>query len=155
MTKRTSIKIRPLVQADLPQALALVERVFMAFEAPEYSTEGIQTFLAFLQDTDALAALRFYGALHNGTPVGVLATRGGSHIALFFVDAAHQGHGIGRALFEAAKSACSVGRMTVNSSPYAVEIYRRLGFSPLSDEQVRDGIRFTPMQYSFEKGYSL
>ena len=155
MTKRTSIEIRPLVQADLPQALALVERVFMAFEAPEYSAEGIQTFLSFLQDADALAALRFYGALDNGTPVGVLATRGGSHIALFFVDAAHQGRGIGRALFETAKSACSVGRMTVNSSPYAVEIYRSLGFSPLSDEQVRDGIRFTPMQYSFEKGPSL
>ena len=144
-----------MVQADLPQALALVERVFMAFEAPEYSTEGIQTFLTFLQDAKAIAALRFYGAWEKDMLLGVLATRGGSHIALFFVDAAHQGQGIGRALFEAAKSACSVGRMTVNSSPYAVEIYRRLGFSPLSDEQVRDGIRFTPMQYSFEKGFSL
>ena len=155
MTKRTSIAVRPFVQAELPQALALVEKVFLAFEAPEYSAEGIQTFLSFLQDTKAIAALRFYGAWEKDMLLGVLATRGGSHIALFFVDAAHQGQGIGRALFEAAKSACAVGRMTVNSSPYAVEIYRKLGFSPLSDEQVRDGIRFTPMQYSFEKGYSL
>ena len=155
MTKRTSIEVRPLVQADLPQALALVERVFMAFEAPEYSTEGIQTFLSFLQDADALAALRFYGALHNGTPVGVLATRGGSHIALFFVEPCFQRQGVGRALFFAARATCKTDEMTVNSSPYAVEIYRRLGFSPLSDEQVRDGIRFTPMQYSFEKGFSL
>ena len=37
---------------------------------------------------------------------------------------------------------------TVNSSPYAVEIYRHLGFVPTDDEQSVDGLRFTPMQYS-------
>ena len=36
----------------------------------------------------------------------------------------------------------------VNSSPYAVEIYRHLGFVPTDDEQSVDGLRFTPMQYS-------
>ena len=32
--------------------------------------------------------------------------------------------------------------------PYAVEIYRHLGFVPTDDEQSVDGLRFTPMQYS-------
>ena len=155
MKKEFVFDVCPLPSSELPQALALVERVFLAFEAPEYSTEGIQTFLSFLRDAEAVSALRFYGAWEKDSLLGVLATRGGSHIALFFVDAAHQGQGVGRALFEAARAACSVGRMTVNSSPYAVEIYRKLGFSPLSDEQGRDGIRFTPMQYSFGKGVPL
>ena len=27
------------------------------------------------------------------------------------------------------------------------EVYKKLGFSPLSEEQIKDGIRFTPMSY--------
>ena len=38
--------------------------------------------------------------------------------------------------------------MTVNSSPFAVEIYQKLGFHALSGEQLADGIRFTPMKYT-------
>ena len=146
MTKAESIEVRPLEPADLPEALALVERVFMAFEAPEYSAQGVETFLSFIRDASAVSTLTFYGAFEEGRVRGVLATRGSSHIALFFVDAAHQGIGIGRALFSAAWDACRTDGMTVNSSPYAVEIYRRLGFEPVSGEQVRDGIRYTPMQ---------
>ena len=151
MTKNASIEVRSLQQVDLPQALALVERVFMAFEAPDYSDEGVETFRTFIRDAAAVSSLTFYGALEHGVFLGVLATRVNSHIALFFVDAAQQGRGVGRALFEAAKSACRSDRMTVNSSPYAVEIYRHLGFSPILSEQVRDGIRYTPMQFIFQK----
>ena len=146
MTKPESIEVRPLQTAEMPEALALFEHVFMAFEAPEYSEEGIETFLSFIRDANAVSALTFYGAFEEGLVRGVLATRGSSHIALFFVDAAHQNRGIGRALFSAAWNACRADGMTVNSSPYAVEIYRRLGFEPVSGEQLRDGIRYTPMQ---------
>ena len=146
MTKPESIEVRPLQTAEMPEALALVERVFMAFEAPDYSEEGIETFLSFIRDANAVSALTFYGAFEEGLVRGVLATRGSSHIALFFVDAVHQNRGIGRALFSAAWNACRADGMTVNSSPYAVEIYHRLGFEPVSGEQLRDGIRYTPMQ---------
>ena len=146
MIKAETVEVRPLQPAEMPEALALVERVFMAFEAPEYSEEGIKTFLTFIRDANAVSTLTFYGAFEEGLIRGVLATRGSSHIALFFVDAAHQNRGIGRALFSAAWNACRADGMTVNSSPYAVEIYRRLGFEPISGEQLRDGIRYTPMQ---------
>ena len=140
------MQIEIIPQENLAQALALVERVFMQFEAPDYQPEGVLTFRTFLHDPDAVSALVFYGAYVEDQLVGVLATRGSSHIALFFVDAAHQNRGIGRALFSAAWNACRADGMTVNSSPYAVEIYRRLGFEPVSGEQLRDGIRYTPMQ---------
>ena len=146
MKKAETIEVRPLQPAEMPEALALIERVFMVFEAPEYSEEGIKTFLTFIRDANAVSALTFYGAFEEDLVRGVLATRGSSHIALFFVDAAHQNRGIGRALFSAAWNACRADGMTVNSSPYAVEIYRRLGFEPVSGEQLRDGIRYTPMQ---------
>jgi hypothetical protein len=35
---------------------------------------------------------------------------------------------------------------TVNSSPYAVEFYHRLGFYDLSAEKVEAGMRITPMR---------
>ena len=35
--------------------------------------------------------------------------------------------------------------ITVNSSPYAVPIYERLGFRQTKPEQVVDGIRIVPM----------
>ena len=38
-------------------------------------------------------------------------------------------------------------KMSVNLSPYAVPIYRRLGFRDTGAEQVVNGLRFTPMVY--------
>ena len=88
-----------------------------------------------------------YGAFVHGTLAGVLATQsGGSHIALFFVKGAYHRQGIGRRLFETALAACGAGKMTVNSSPYAVPVYHRLGFRDTDAEQVTDGLRFTPME---------
>jgi GNAT superfamily N-acetyltransferase len=140
------MQIESIAQENLAQALALVERVFLQFEAPDYAPEGVETFRAFIHDPLAVALLSFYGAYVEDQLVGVLATRGNSHIALFFVEPCFQRQGVGRALFTAAKQACHSDTMTVNSSPYAVEIYRRMGFHALSGEQLADGIRFTPMK---------
>jgi len=35
-----------------------------------------------------------------------------------------------------------------NSSPYAVEIYRHLGFEPTDTEQAVNGLRFIPMKFT-------
>ena len=72
--------VRRLYPEEIQSALDLCWEVFLQFEAPEYSEEGIQEF-------------------------------------------------------------------TVNSSPYAVEIYRHLGFEVMDQEQTVNGIRFTPMKY--------
>ena len=142
--------IQPLPKEDLQVALDLVWRVFLAFEAPDYSEEGVETFRLFLQNDEELKKLRFYGAYEESTLIGVLATRGedGAHVALFFVDAAWQGRGVGKALFLFAREQCRGERMTVHSSPYAKNIYEHLGFSAVSDEQLSNGIRYHPMQYS-------
>lgn len=145
------MEIRIAPSQDITPALSLVERVFLQFEAPDYAPEGIETFLAFLHTPSEIEALTLYCAYEKEDIVGVIATRGNSHIALFFVDAAHQQQGIGRALFQAATSTCKSDLMTVNSSPFAVEIYRKLGFEPISAEQCRDGIRFTPMKCVLQK----
>ena len=138
--------IRGLDLPEIEDALQLVWRVFQAYEAPDYTKEGAEEFYKSIHSESYLSQLRWYGAFVGETLVGVIATRNsGTHIALFFVDGAYHKQGIGKRLFQAARSANGGGRMTVNSSPYAVPVYHRLGFRDTDTEQVVSGLRFTPM----------
>lgn len=123
----------------------LCRRVFLEFEAPEYPPEGVEAFDTYLADAAQVNSLTAFCAWEGSRPLGVLAAEG-SHIALFFVDPAFHRQGIGRRLFQAYLAEGGRGRVTVHSSPYAVEVYRHLGFSPTAEEQLSpDGIRYTPM----------
>ena len=143
-------KVKNLQAEQLAEALSLVWEVFCRFEAPEYSEEGITEFKNFLNNEEEIGKLDFYGAFDKASDiVGVLAMRKPSHISLFFVKAEYHRQGIGRQLFE--KILCDyqpqgIGVFTVNSSPYAVEVYRKLGFKPTGDECITNGIRYTPMK---------
>ena len=128
-------------------AAALSWRVFLQFEAPEYSKEGIATFRANLDDPERTRRLNFYGAFDGETLVGVLCMRAPQHIGGFFVDAAYQRRGIGRRLFDVMRQDYARQEFAVHSSPYAVEVYRRLGFAPTGSEQCTDGMRYTPMRF--------
>lgn len=141
------ITVRELERGECSKALTLVWRVFQEYEAPDYTKEGVEEFYRSICDEKYLSELCLYGAFDREVLVGVLATRcGGTHIALFFVDGKYHRRGIGKKLFQTAWAKCSFGKMTVNSSPYAVLIYRKLGFSDTDTEQVVNGLRFTPMR---------
>ncbi len=132
---------------DKENALTLVWNVFLEFEALDYSEEGAAEFYKSVHDEEYLRQLCMYGAFIDDKLVGVIATRNEmSHIALFFVDGKHHRQGIGRKLFGTAKSACHSEKMTVNSSPYALPVYEKLGFVRTSEEQTVNGIRFTAME---------
>lgn len=139
---------RRLTREEIPVALELCWRVFLEFEAPEYSPEGIAAFRASLDDKERNRKMDFYGAFDGDALVGVLSMRAPQHISGFFVDAAYHRRGIGRRLFEAVRRDYARQIFTVHSSPYAVEVYRHLGFVPTDKEQTVEGLRFTPMQYS-------
>lgn len=127
---------------ETQSALQLVWEVFQEFESPDYTQEGINEFYKTIHDENYISMLTMYGAFLNGELVGVIATRNnGRHIALFFVDGKYHRQGIGKQLFEAVRT----DKMTVNSSPYAVGIYRKLGFKAVDEEQSVNGLRFTPM----------
>lgn len=140
--------VRRLTGEEIPQALELCWWVFLEFEAPEYPAEGVAAFRASLDDRERTRGLNFYGAFDGDTLVGVLSMRSPQHIGGFFVDASYHRQGIGGRLFEAMRQDYAKQKFTVNSSPYAVEVYRHLGFTPTDREQIVDGLRFTPMQYS-------
>ena len=143
-------QIRELNSNEIPQALELTLEVFMEFEAPDYSQEGVDEFQSFLNKQDEIGKLRFFGTFHQNTLLGILAMRN-EHICLLFVRKEFHRKGLAKALFLHILELMKSEKITVNSSPYAIEVYRKLGFTATSPEQVTNGIRYTPMTFT---GYS-
>lgn len=135
----------------------LVWGVFAEFEAPEYSEKGIEELKEFILPANIKArcdAGRFFFvcAKDDGKIVGVISVRDHNHISLLFVKKEYHRRGIGRRLFEIALARCcaiddSLRAITVNSSPYAVAIYEKLGFERTDCKQEKYGIVFIPMMY--------
>lgn len=138
------MEIRKIKDYELNTALDLVWKVFIKYEAPDYGEEGVEEFRKSVWNKEYLNMLEIYAAFDGEKMVGVIATRSqGTHIALFFVDGEYHRQGIGKALFNKIRR----NRMTVNSSPYAQEVYHHLGFRDTKPQQSVNSILFTPMEY--------
>ena len=148
------IVIRKIRSEEWDDAMALVWRTFLRFEAPEYDQEGVQNFLNFISDERLrkmflVGEYLVYGAFLAEELVGVISLRNASHISLLFVAREHHKKGIGRLLIgrmeehvrEESKKDC----LTVHAAPYAVDFYRRVGFTATADQKKEDGILYTPM----------
>jgi len=144
------LEIKKIDRNQRDTAIQLVSTVFMQFEAPDYSAEGVETFKrTAIYNNDFLDSLNMYGAYDSETLLGVIATRNkGNHIALFFVDGKHHRQGIGKKLFQIVLENSTGKEITVNSSPYAVEVYHRLGFVDIAPEETTNEIRYIPMVYN-------
>ena len=150
--------IKIVEKNDLRKALELVNKVFSEFVAVEYSGKGQKTFRDYLDHKyeETAADLmsghkKMWGYYYENEIAGVISTRDVSHISLFFVDKKYHRKGIAKALFSEVltelKQNPDVTKITVNSSPYAVEVYKKLGFNQTGEKQEKDGIIFVPMEY--------
>jgi GNAT superfamily N-acetyltransferase len=150
-----TLTYRQLLKGDERKVTELIEEVFDEFIAPDYEEGGIEEFRKHIVPHDILGRhMRGESCVllaeEEGRLVGMIDLRDGSHIRLFFVRKEQQGRGIGRKLFDLAVDRCrklnpELTVITVNSSPYAIPIYESLGFAAARPEQVRNGIRHTPM----------
>ena len=140
-----------LTNKNINEVIQLIKQTFLEFVAPDYDEVGIKNFFKFAEDIDLLKQLVFYAALHNDKITGILTVDDKlNHICLFFVDKDLQNTGIGTALF---KKFLNLNEsmpkaVTVNSSPFAVKVYEKLGFTATGSRQVSDGIVYIPMLYS-------
>ena len=142
-----NIQIRKLNSDEIASALKLTLEVFMEFEAPDYSQEGIEEFERFLNNQPEIDKLHFFGALYQDSLSGIIAMRN-DHICLLFVKKEFHRKGIAKALFRHILEQTQSEKITVNSSPYAIEVYKRLGFTATNTEQITNGIRYTPMVFT-------
>lgn len=139
------MEIRKIKEEELLFALDLVWEVFLKYEAPSYPNEGIEEFKSFLNSSEEISKLNIYAFFKDKEIIGVIAMRE-SHISLFFVGDKYHRVWIGRKLFDHVRSIVSEDIM-VNSSPYAVDVYHKLGFTDTDKEQMTNGIIYTPMIY--------
>lgn len=152
--KSVRIAVRPVYRNEWDDAMALAWRTFMQFEARDCTPEGIESFQDFITDTVLykmfmLGSYQLFGAYDNGRMVGMISLRNEIHISLLFVDERYHRMGIGRGLIDYVSRYVLTeeghGSITVDAAPYATGFYHRLGFVDTDREQIRDGIRYTPM----------
>ena len=142
------LTIRPLDESEIEAAHKLAWEVFLEFEAPDYPPEGVEEFRQTLKNEEYLANLRYYGAFVGDELAGILTIRETTnHICFFFVDRKYQRQGIGTKLFQNLLEDFAGQTITLNSAPYGLPFYKKLGFAETDTEQSINGIRFTPMEY--------
>lgn len=142
------MKIKKLSHKKIVDALPLVWDVFCAYEAVDYPENGKKAFWDAIHSEAYLDTLTAYGAYENKELAGIIATRnGGTHLALFFVDGQYHRQGIGRCLWHAVLAENTSPTISVHSSLYAVDIYKRLGFIITGEVQNDGGIQYVPMEY--------
>jgi GNAT superfamily N-acetyltransferase len=143
------------------EVCSLVTRVFSDFVSHLYSPEGIKEFFRYAdpallssrtQDNHFVLVAELHGQI-----VGMIEMRNNNHISLFFIEGELQRKGIGKQLWRKALDTCLANRpdlakITVHSSPNAVEAYQRLEFQAEGPEQIVNGIRFVPMAFNVKKG---
>ena len=149
--------IRRITAADqVDQALDLVWKTFLEFEAPDYEAQGVDTFRSQIMENEAFRASfaggdnRLWCAFDGEKLAGVLALQGDNHVCLAFVHRDYQRRGIATKLYQTMLKAVrlenpEVRRITVNSSPYGAPFYHSLGFYDQGPELTSGGIRFIPM----------
>ena len=138
--------------------LQLVLSVFEEFVAYQFSAEGVREFQNYFEYSNIKRLLdnlemKMWGCFHNSEIIGMIATNKPCHISLFFVDKMYHRQGVARSLYQKFVEECSKIEnsleISVNSSLYAVEAYKRLGFVATDTEQMKNGIRFVPMKHKF------
>ena len=128
------MEVKKIDDTQIANAIDLIWQTFLQFEAPE--------------NKEIVKTLEFWGAYDEERLKGVIATNENrKHICCFFVKAQYQRQGIGRKLWNFLRENSSSKTITVNSSPYAVPVYHKLGFIDTDTEQLSDGIRYIPMKF--------
>ena len=162
-----NIVIRKITTSEVESAMALALEVFMEFEAPDYGPAGVETFKKdIVENPEYLENARkglcpIYGAFDGEKLVALMGMRSSkTHINLVFTKKEYHRKGIARAIFhylldDVLQENPALEALTLNSSPYGLPFYLRIGFVPQNGEQTVNGIRFTPMKYSINEKSDL
>lgn len=154
------IRYRFMRPGEEAEVCDLVERVFNELVAPDYGPEGIAEFFRFC-NPPALAQRAgpeqvVVVAEEGAELVGMIEMMRNDHIAMLFVR--HRGQGIAKELLRMGIMEChrrrpEVRQITVNSSPFAEPVYRRMGFNATGPLQKTKGIIFVPMARDLTKAH--
>lgn len=151
---REPYQLRFIRPEEWEDAMELAWRTFLQYEAGDYTKDGVEHFRDFVTDNSLRkmfdrGAYQVIGAFRSEQIVGMIALRNENHISLLFVDSRFHFQGIAGSLMKAmcgyVKNELGKTMVTVNSSPYAVGFYHKIGFTDTGPQTVADGIIYTPM----------
>ena len=144
--------IRPALSSDTQAISALINGLAHHFML-DPSGLGAERFLQSIAPSAIHGYItapnfRCLVAMDGPDIVGVASLRDGTHLFHLFVATSHQHRGIARRLWDALKCEAPghVAHFTVNSSPNAVSVYERFGFSCTGPRTELNGIAFFPMK---------
>ena len=136
---------------DIEEISDLVKRIYLRYNSKIDSEEGINNILTFINHDNILIRTYIDGslilkAIKNNTIIGFIEIRNYNHISLLFIDDKYFRLGIAKKLFEQVKDMMPSDKYSVNSSDYAIEFYKKLGFVAVYDNiKVENGVHFHPM----------
>ena len=136
---------------DLEEISNLAKRIYLKYNSSLDTDEGVNNILTFINHDNILIRTYIDGslilkAIKNNTIIGFIEIRNYNHISLLFIDDEYFRLGLGKELFEKVKDITKSDKYSVNSSDYAVEFYKKLGFVAIYDTiKIENGVHFHPM----------
>lgn len=153
------IAIELLKEEEMEELSKVISEVFNEFVAGDFLEEGITLFKEFisplsLKNREESGKAFTLVAKLEGKIIGTISIKDKDHIALFFVSKEYHRQGIGKKLFKQALHKIllnddkQVKKITVNTYPYAVDVYKSLGFKVQGEGKLKqiNGIVYLPME---------
>lgn len=165
----SNVSIRAMSDSDSHRVSHLILTLFDEFVAPGYSKKASKTFRRQTRRQSHIAELR-EGELRlvaetlvdeaRGELVGVIGVRDVSHIHWLWVRKDWHRRGVASILManviaEVRRKKPDAVSITLNSSPFAIPVYRRLGFRITGEEFDQEGLICTPMELDLEHEQDL
>ncbi len=157
-TNAMGYTIRPARIEEWDEAIHLIWKVFVQYNAKDYPKEGADSFAEFITDETLhrmfiIGEYKMFLIIINGTIIGVITLRDQTHISLLFVEGGYHCKGMGKMMIDYMKEyvqyAYQSTHLTVNAAPSAIKFYEHVGFVHTRNPFVQKGILVAPMQLNF------
>ena len=150
--------IRAATPDDSLAISALISTLTKKYIAVDFSDNGKKVLLKSIQpeaiDQKLASDFQYHVAEMNEHIIGVVGIKSNQHLYHLFVAEANQRRGAAKQLWQTALTFCLLngnpGHFTVNSSIYALPLYKKLGFKALSDPVENNGIIYIPMELTID-----
>ena len=149
-----AFEIRWARESEWTPAMKMIWRTFLEYDGKDYTDEGIRNFFQFITDDDLYVSFlkgkyQMMVALADGKIIGAGSIRSRNHLSLLFVDGAYHRRGVGSAIMsrlcDYLQREAGERYISLKAAPYAVDFYRKLGFTTVRPEEEYSGIRVTSM----------
>ncbi|MDP4187401.1 MAG: GNAT family N-acetyltransferase [Bacteroidota bacterium] len=153
------IEIIPYQKGQEEAIYQLIKKVYDEFVAVDYSVEGNDFFYDWIKPKNIAKRqkkqVNLWVAHSDSKIVGMIEIRDNKYLSLLFVDKEYQRRGIATSLFREALKVCirrdpKMKKIHLHSSPFAIPVYKKMGFVPTDSILEENGIKYLPMEMAIK-----